>query len=475
MSNMKFKAEVKELLNIVINSIYSNREIFLRELIANAADAIDKRRFLSLTHAEYASDGLIRISANPDAKTLTISDNGIGMDESDLINNLGTIAHSGSKEFLKTLEKSSDKETNAPELIGQFGVGFYSAFMAAGKVTVLSRKVGEEKANLWSSSGIDSFEIQESTRDEYGTTVTLYLKDDFSQFLEYWEVSSLVRKYSDYIAYPIKMQHTVTTGEGDKKQEEIRDETLNSMKAIWLKPESEVSEEEYKAFYQHLTGEGDEPLKRINFTAEGASEFKALIFLAKHLPWSYQFGVTTKKNLNLYVKRVFITDECPDLLPGYMCGFVSGVVDSSDLPLNVSRETLQNNPQVRQISKAITNRVLKELATMMNKDRGMYETFYAEFARLIKQGTCEDWENKEKLQNLLLFQSMKNQDGKQISLKEYVDAMPANQKVIYYAAGESRSAIESMPQLELIKKQGFDVLFLLSPLDDEIVFSRIRN
>ncbi len=472
MSNMKFKAEVKELLSMVINSIYSNREIFLRELIANAADAIDKRRFMALTQPELAVDGEIRLTADPTAHTLSISDNGIGMNQDDMVQNLGTIAHSGSKEFLKKLAQAKDNPNAAPELIGQFGVGFYSAFMAASKVVVLSKKAGETQAWKWESAGVDNFTITEAEKPDYGSTVTLYLKEDFYEYEEYWQISSLVRKYSDFIAYPIKMQHTVTTGEGDKKKEEIHDDTLNSMKAIWLRSESEVSEEEYKSFYQHLSSDYDEPLKRILFNAEGASEFRALLFIAKHLPFQYQFGVRTKKNLNLYIKRVFITDECPDLLPDYMTGFLSGVVDSSDLPLNISRETLQNNPQVKRIAKAITNRVLKELAAMLEKDREKYLQFYGEFSRLIKEGTYSDWENREKLQNLLLFQSMKSEPDKLISLKEYSDAMKPTQKAIYFITGDSREAVEHSPQLELLRKQDMDVLFLLDPVD-EIVIGQI--
>lgn len=470
--SMEFKAEVKELLNMVINSIYTNRDIFLRELVANAADAIDKRRFTALTQAELACEGEIRIAADAECGVLSISDNGIGMTKDEMIENLGTIAHSGSKEFLKKLNEAKNAETSGDaslDLIGQFGVGFYSAFMAANRVTVLSKKAGETQAYLWSSEGVENYTVTEDERTEAGTTISLYLKDDFKEYLEFYKISSVIRKYSDFIEYPIKMQHMVPTGSGDDAKEEIHDDTLNTMKAIWLRNEKEVTEEEYKSFYQHLSADYEEPMKRIIFSAEGASEFKALLFFARHLPFRYQYGIQNKKNLSLYVKRVFITDECPDLLPDYMAPFMAGVVDSSDLPLNVSRETLQNNPQVHRIAKAITGRVLKELATMQEKERDQYTTFYNEFGRLLKQGVYGDWENREKLQNLLMFESLKSESGKLITLKEYTDAMPETQKAIYFITGESRETVENSPQLELFKKQGIDVLLMLDPVDEVVM------
>lgn len=466
----KFKAEIRELLEMMINSVYSNREIFLRELVANAADAIDKRRFLALTHPEFACDGEIRIIADPKENTLTIRDNGIGMDEKELKSNLGTIAHSGTRQFAEQLRKAKESAETAPELIGQFGVGFYSAFMAADRVVVLTRKVGESRAFQWESDGKETYLVVESVMDQPGTSITLHLKEDFKQYLEYWEVSSVIRKYSDFIEYPIRMEHTVKKDGKDV----VEDSTLNTMKAIWLRPESEVKDEEYDSFYNHLSGDWSAPLKRILFNAEGASEFKALLFIAAHLPFQYQFGVRSKKNLSLYVKRVFITDECPGLLPEYMAPFLSGVVDSSDLPLNISRETLQNNPQIQRISKAIVRRVLSELASMLEKDREKYLSFYKEFSRALKEGAYGDWANREKLQDLLLFQTMNRKSGELATLKEYSDAMPPTQKAIYYIAGETRDAVEHSPQLELFRKQNIDVLFLLEPVD-EIVISELRE
>ncbi len=462
--NLQFKAEIRELLSLVIHSVYSNKDIFLRELVANAADAIDKARFLSLTQQDMIRDWEIRIEADKDTKTLIISDNGVGMNRDELIENLGTIAHSGTKAFTEALEKAKeDGSVSAPELIGQFGVGFYSAFMAADKVTVETKKDGETQAWKWISDGENDFSIEEVSKDAPGTRITLYLKEDFEAYLDYWRVAELIRKYSDFIEYPIRMKHTVTK---DGK-EEVEDSTLNTMKAIWLRPESEVTEEEYDQFYQHISMDYNKPARRISFSAEGASEFKSLLYIAGKMPMSYRMGMNKDhKQIQLYVRRVFITDNCPGLLPEYM-GFVAGVVDSSDLPLNVSRETLQDNPQIARISKSIVKRVLSELDKMLTKDREAYECFYKEFSPMIKGGVHTDYNNKEKLQDLLLFESMNS--GKLMTLKEYSDAMPATQKAIYYITGDRREALEFSPQLEMFRKQGYDVLFLYEPMDEIIM------
>ncbi|MBQ7401254.1 MAG: molecular chaperone HtpG [Lentisphaeria bacterium] len=462
--NLQFKAEIRELLSLVIHSVYSNKDIFLRELVANAADAIDKARFLSLTQQDMIRDWEIRIEADKDTKTLIISDNGVGMNRDELIENLGTIAHSGTKAFTEALEKAKEEgSVSAPELIGQFGVGFYSAFMAADKVTVETKKDGEAQAWKWISDGENDFSIEEVGKDAPGTRITLYLKEDFEDYLDYWRVAELIRKYSDFIEYPIRMKHTVTK---DGK-EEVEDSTLNTMKAIWLRPESEVTEEEYDQFYQHISMDYNKPARRISFSAEGASEFKSLLYIAGKMPMSYRMGMNKDhKQIQLYVRRVFITDNCPGLLPEYM-GFVAGVVDSSDLPLNVSRETLQDNPQIARISKSIVKRVLSELDKMLTKDREAYEEFYKEFSPMIKGGVHTDYNNKEKLQDLLLFESMNS--GKLMTLKEYSDAMPATQKAIYYITGDRREALEFSPQLEMFRKQGYDVLFLYEPMDEIIM------
>ncbi len=466
--NLQFKAEIRELLSLVIHSVYSNKDIFLRELIANAADAIDKARFLSLTDQSLIRDWEIRIDADKETKTLMISDNGVGMTKEELVENLGTIAHSGTKAFTAALEKAKeDGGVSAPELIGQFGVGFYSAFMAADLVTVETKKAGTDEAWKWTSDGQNEFSIESTSKDEPGTRVTLYLKDDFADYLDYWRISGLVRKYSDFIEYPIRMKHTVKKGEKGEL-EEIEDSTLNTMKAIWLRPESEVTEEEYEQFYQHnISQDYGKPARRINFNAEGASEFKSLLFIAGKMPMAYRMGMAKDhKQIQLYVRRVFITDNCPGLLPEYM-GFVAGVVDSSDLPLNVSRETLQDNPQIARIGKSITKRVISELGKMLEKDRAAYEDFYKEFSPMLKGGVHTDYANKEKLQDLLLFESMNS--GKLVSLKEYSDAMPATQKAIYYITGDRREALEHSPQLEMFRKQGYDVLFLYEPMDEIIM------
>ena len=462
--NLQFKAEIRELLSLVIHSVYSNKDIFLRELVANAADAIDKARFLSLTQQDMIRDWEIRIEADKDTKTLIISDNGVGMNRDELIENLGTIAHSGTKAFTEALEKAKEEgSVSAPELIGQFGVGFYSAFMAAEKVTVETKKDGEAQAWKWISDGENDFSIEEVSKDAPGTRITLYLKEDFEAYLDYWRVAELIRKYSDFIEYPIRMKHTVTK---DGK-EEVEDSTLNTMKAIWLRPESEVTEEEYDQFYQHISMDYNKPARRISFSAEGASEFKSLLYIAGKMPMSYRMGMNKDhKQIQLYVRRMFITDNCPGLLPEYM-GFVAGVVDSSDLPLNVSRETLQDNPQIARISKSIVKRVLSELDKMLTKDRDAYEEFYKEFSPMIKGGVHTDFNNKEKLQDLLLFESMNS--GKLMTLKEYSDAMPATQKAIYYITGDRREALEFSPQLEMFRKQGYDVLFLYEPMDEIIM------
>ena len=465
--NLQFKAEIQQLLNLMIHSIYSNKDIFLRELIANGADAIDKARFQSLTDQNLVKDWGIRISADSANNTITIADNGIGMDKDELIQNLGTIAHSGTKAFMEAIRKAKEEQkdtADTPDLIGQFGVGFYSAFMAAEKVTVETRKINSAEAWCWESDGKESFRITPCQKEETGTSITLFIKDEYKEYLDYWKISSIVKKYSDFIEYPIRMKHTVKDKDGNDTEE---DTVLNSMKAIWLRPESEVTEEEYDHFYAHLTQDYGKPSKRIVFNAEGASEFKSLLFLSAHLPFNFQFGMKNKKNLHLYVKRVFITDDCPGLIPDYM-GFVSGVVDSSDLPLNISREMLQDNPQITRISKSLVKRILSELNKMLTNEREQYETFYKEFGRMLKEGVHTDYANRDKLKELLLFESL-NQPGKLITLKEYSDAMPPTQKELYYLSGDSREALQDSPQLEMLKKQNFDVLLLVDPVDEFVL------
>ena len=470
MENMRFQTEVRELLHMMIHSVYSNKDIFLRELIANAADAIDKARFLSLTKPELAQAWEIRIT--PDAKegTLTISDNGIGMSREEVVENLGTIAHSGTKAFLEALEKNKKEGESAanPELIGQFGVGFYASFMVADKVVVETRKAGTDKSIRWESNGEEEFSLSEDAkRDTQGTSVTLYLKADDKQYLETWRISSIVKKYSDFIEHPIKMLETHKDKDG---KETVEDKTLNSQKAIWLRPESEVKPDEYNSFYNHISGEIGEPLVRINYNAEGASEFKSLLFIPAKQPWGFNMPGRTWNSLHLYIRRVFITDECKGLLPEYL-RFISGVVDSSDLPLNISRETLQDNPQIVRINKALTKRILSELAKMLENEREKYVGFYKEFGRQIKEGAHADYSNKEKLQNLLLFETMNSKPGELKTLKEYVANMPSEQKDIYFLTGESRQFLENSPHIETFKKAGYDVLFMSDPIDEWVLES----
>ena len=334
MENRVFQTEVKQLLHMMIHSIYSNKEIFLRELIANAADAIDKARFESLTNPDFAQEWEIRLSPDKSAGTLTISDNGIGMTKDEIIENLGTIAHSGTKAFMEAMQNAKEGQTS-PELIGQFGVGFYSAFMVADKVTVETRKAGGTESVRWESNGEESFTVAEGSRTTQGTAITLHLKEDAKEFLENWQITTIVKKYSDFIEHPVKMMETVKDKDG---KETIEDRTLNSQTAIWLRPQSEVKEEEYTNFYNHLTGHYDEPAARINYSAEGASEFKALLYIPSQCPFDFHFPGRTRTDLQLYIRRVFISDDCKGLLPNYL-RFVAGVVDSSDLPLNISRET----------------------------------------------------------------------------------------------------------------------------------------
>ena len=464
MENRVFQTEVKQLLHMMIHSIYSNKEIFLRELIANAADAVDKARFESLTNPELVQDWEIRISPDKTAGTLSISDNGIGMTKDEVIENLGTIAHSGTKAFMEAMQNAKDGQA-APELIGQFGVGFYSAFMVADKVTVETRKAGSSEAVLWESAGEESFSISEGSRSSQGTTITLHLKDDAKDYLENWRISTIVKKYSDFIEHPIKMMQTVKDKDG---KETIEDKVLNSRTAIWLRPQSDVKEEEYTAFYNHLSGHYDEPLSRINYSAEGASEFKALLFLPSQRPFDFNFPGRTRQDLQLYIRRVFISDDCKGLLPEYL-RFVAGVVDSSDLPLNISRETLQDNPMIGKINKALTKRILTELENLLKNNREKYTEFYREFGPQIKEGVHGDYTNAEKLRNLLLFETLNKPAAELSTLKEYAAAMPADQKEIYYMTGDSREYMESSPHIESFKKAGYDVLMMHEPIDEWVV------
>ena len=463
----QFKTEVQQLLQLMIHSLYSNKDIFLRELVANAADALDKARFESLTDPALSRDWKITITPDKEAKTLTISDNGIGMSADDVVENIGTIAKSGTKAFLKMLEEKGENSADIPELIGQFGVGFYSAFMVASSVKLITKRA-DSPAVCWSSTGEGSYELDAAEKEVPGTDIILYLKDDAEIYLENWKISEIVHRYSDFIAYPIVMPEKKVN---EDKTETVTERTLNSQKAIWLRKPSEISDDEYKSFYAHLSNfGGTEYLKAIHMTAEGTSEFKALLFLPKQAPFNLLMPDIQKKGLQLYIKRMFITDECKELLPDYL-RFVCGVVDSSDLPLNVSREILQQNPLLGKIQSAVTGKVLSELKKLLENDRENYEKFFAEFGRIVKEGLHTDRPNAEKLKDLVLYESMNSEPGKRITLKEYVNAMPESQKDIYFITGEKREAVASSPALEYFKSKGYDVLFMTDPIDEWVMQS----
>jgi molecular chaperone HtpG len=477
----KFETEVQQLLDLVIHSLYSNRDIFLRELISNSSDAIDKVRFESNTSEailEGNTDWKIKIIPDKGAGTITIRDNGIGMSILEVEENIGTIARSGTRSFMESLKGKSLQDN--PELIGQFGVGFYSSFMVADRVTIITRKGGHDKANgcLWESTGDGSYTIEECEKEGRGTDVILHLKEDMQEYLDEWRIRSIVKKYSDYVQYPIVMDITRTeTAKGvDGKEiegggtiEKTTEETLNSMKAIWTRPKSEVTDEEYEEFFKHISHDFEKPLKTIHYSAEGVSEFKALLYIPAHKPYDL-FMREHKHGVHLYVKRVFITDNCEAVLPDYL-RFMKGVVDSSDLPLNVSREILQEDVQIKRIQKNLVGKVLSTLAEMKEKSAEDYLKFYREFGAVLKEGIHFDPASKEKLQELVLFESTKTDPGAHVSLKEYTERMPEGQKEIYFITGTSRKALEGSPHLEIFRSKGYEVLFMLDPVDEWVAQS----
>ena len=468
----KFKTEVQQLLDLVIHSLYSKKEIFLRELISNASDAIDRAELESLTNKKLQKEQhewKIKITADEDAKTLTISDNGIGMTAEEVESNIGTIANSGTRRFLEEMQKN--KKTAAPELIGQFGVGFYASFMVADKVTVLTKRAGtDDAAILWTSKGEGNYTFEESERDEHGTDVVLHLREDMDTYLQEHEIRRIVREYSDYIGYPVVMDVTRTTKaeeEGGEDVTTVEEDTLNSMKAIWKKMRSEVSEEEYNEFYKHISHDYTDPLKVVHYRAEGVTEFQALFYIPGTAPMDL-FWPDAKRGLHLYVKNVFINDDCEDLLPAHL-RFVKGVVDSSDLPLNVSREMLQDDAIIRRIRKSLVSRVLKELADMKDGALEDYQTFFTHFGKVLKEGVHTDFENYDKLKELLLFASSKSEDGKPVSLRDYVDRMPEGQKEIYILTAESLAQAMHSPHLEALARKDYEVLFFVDPIDEWVV------
>ena len=466
---MEFKTELSQLLHLITHSLYSHREIFLRELISNSCDAIDKIRFAALTNADLLdgdNDWKISLSVDQKAKTLTITDNGIGMDEEALIENLGTIAHSGTKAFLAQMEQEGAKDN--PDLIGQFGVGFYSSFMVADRVTVETKQHGKN-AVKWTSEGTGSFTLDEGTRDHRGTSVTLHLKDDADEYLEEYRLRELVKKFSDFVEHPITMMVTRTEGEGDDKKEVETEETLNTRKAIWLRSKNEVSDEEYNEFYKHISHDFTDPAEVIHYAAEGAMEFKALLFIPAKKPFDMMMGVGDQKaHLNLYVQRVFISNEFENLLPPYL-RFVKGVIDAADLPLNVSREILQENPQLDQIRRNIVSRIFKTLKAMKKSDEKKYLEFYAEFGQILKEGLQMDFENREKIADLLYFESSATKAGELRSLEKLAAELGEDQKEILYLSAEHRGMAENSPFIEGYKADKKEVLFMLDPIDEFVI------
>lgn len=461
---LEFKAELKQLLHLITHSLYSDREIFLRELISNASDAINKVRFDSLAHAdklEGNTDWKIKLTPDTAAGTLTISDNGIGMSRDGVIENLGTVAQSGTKAFLEAAKRAG-KSAETPGLIGQFGVGFYSAFMVADKVTVVTRPMGSTpaEATRWESDGQGSYSIETAEKSGRGTDVTLHLKDDAKDFLEPYHLKSLVRKFSDFLEFPVVMD---SEKEVDGKKE-VTEETLNSRKAIWLRSKSEIKPEEYAEFYKSIAHDNEPPAEVIHYAAEGKTEFRVLAFIPGQKPFAFDWQ-EPKGGLRLYVQRVLIMEQCEQVLPFYL-RFVQGVVDSADLPLNVSRELLQQNPLLDAIQKSVVKNVLDTLAGMKNLEFDKYLTFFKGFGSVLKEGLSRDWANREKIADLLLFESANTEAGKFTTFAEYVEKMPADQTDIYYLTGESPEQLRKSPYLETFRAKGRDVLLLTDPVDE---------
>ena len=489
----EFQAETRQLLDLMIHSIYTNREIFLRELISNASDAIDKLHFESLTNTDITGgDTSYEIFLVPDkeSKTLSISDNGIGMNREELIENIGTIAKSGTKAFLETLKKAkeSGEDVTDKDMIGQFGVGFYSAFMVADKVTILTKKAGEDKAYRWESAADGSYTIEEAEKEKRGTTITISLKKEFTEdgeedFTDTYKIESLVKKYSDYVRYPIKMNITTEETPRDKDGKEIEGaekvkktelRTLNSMQPLWTKNKSDIKKEEYDEFFKHQFHEWEAPMEVFHTKAEGTVEYTALLELPAHAPFNL-YQQDYEPGVQLYSRHVFIMDKCKDLLPDYL-RFMKGLVDSPDLSLNISRELLQQSRELKAIGRALEKNILKSLARKLKNSREDYEKFWNEYGKSLKIGVYNSMysggDTVDKLKDLLLFMSSK--DGKLTTLKEYVERMPESQKKIFYATAKDKETIENLPQMETLRDKGIEVLYLLDPVD-EFAIETLRN
>lgn len=467
MSKKQFKTESKRLLDLMINSIYTNKEIFLRELISNASDALDKRHYLSLTDSNYSSQEPleINISVDKEKRCLTISDNGIGMDKSELENNLGTIAHSGSSDFKQQLEKNDEVD-----IIGQFGVGFYSAFMVAKDIVVKSKKVGQQ-AYQWESTGEDGYSISECDKETIGTEIYLYLRDDtdetkYSDYLDKYQIETLVKKYSDYVRYPIKMlveKSVPVEGKEDEYQTVEELKTLNTMVPLWRRDKKDITEDEYNSFYKSQFNDWNDPQEVIHYSLEGNISYKALLYIPSKAPYNY-YSKDYQPGLQLYSKGVFIMNNAKDLLPDYYY-FVKGLIDTDDVSLNISREILQQNSQLQTLNKSVSKKIKSTLVNMLTKEREKYEEFFKNFGYSLKYGVYEDYGmHKDELKDLLLYYSSKEE--KYVTLKEYKERMPEEQKDIYYACGKSIEQIKKLPQIEQLLAKGYEVLYFVDDIDE---------
>lgn len=472
-----FQTEISQLLDLMINSLYSQKEIFLRELISNSSDAIDKRRFEALTDSSLLNDEeelAVKITVDKDANTLTITDNGIGMSHDEVIENIGTIARSGTKKFVEAMK--ADKNKSDTNLIGQFGVGFYSAFMVADKVSLLTLKAGTDQAVSWESDGKGEFTIGESDSAEVGTAITLHLREDESEYLDDFRLKHVVNKYSEHISLPIKMLGAQPMDDEGNPQEDAQPEfeTINSGTALWARPKSEITDEEYQNFYQSLTYDVEPPLSTLHHKVEGNLEYTSLLYIPKKAPFDL-WNRESKKGIKLYVRRIFIMDDAEHLMPNYL-RFVKGVIDSADLPLNVSREILQSDRDIQKIKARAVKRVLDELQRIAKDQPETYQEFWAEFGQAIKEGVVEDMPNKDKITPLLRFASTNNDsDTQNVSLDQYVERMNDDQDAIYYITAESYQAAKGSPHLELFNKKGIEVLLLTDPVDEWLVNSLFEH
>lgn len=469
MEKREFKAESKRLLDIVINSIYTNREIFLRELISNASDAIDKVYYKTLGDSSLTfnkDDYYIKIIPNKEERTLTISDKGIGMTEKELDENLGVIAKSGSLQF-----KKENEIKDGFDIIGQFGVGFYSGFLVADKITVITKAFGADKAYKWESDGVDGYTISEAEKDSFGTYIILHLKandedENYDEFLEEYKLKSLIKKYSDFIRYPIKLDVTksrVKEGTENEHEEYVEEETVNSMVPLWRRNKNELTDDDYNNFYVEKRFGFDKPLRHMHISVDGMISYNSILYIPENIPYDY-YTKEYEKGLELYSNGVLIMEKCSELLPDYF-GFVKGIVDSQDLSLNISREMLQHDRQLSRIAKNIKTKIKNELESMMKNDRESYEKFYKSFGRQLKYGVYDDFGmNKDELKDLLMFYSSK--EKKMVSLAEYVERMAEDQKYIYYAVGESNERIEKMPQTEMVLDKGYEILYFTEDVDE---------